>query len=631
MFGVIPFLSTLSWALFFYFRGESGTGSWRWSLALACLLLTAFTLLLTEALSAWHLLAFIPGSIAWGIYLLIPMIVVTRGRNGINWREEMTAMLAKIKRLPLWMALVVVGLFFLIFRMAIASPPCNYDVQSYHLPRQIYWLMQGGVHHFNATYPYQNSHPVLTEYLGLNLMLLSGGDAWHNLVQCLFFVAACGLVTLITQSIGGGGRAQALAVLFIALVPVVFFEASNSKNDVAASFFLLVPLLIGIRFWTKEWKPTLTKLLLGVLAAGLALATKGTSAAYLPASALLIAIACLRAREWKVLMLAILPGFLIALLPIAPNSIRNMQSYHSLSGEAASLLNSSHDPGSVVGVAIKNLANQFAFGSRGSIEGLENATRGVLLKLGENPDDPYTNGCFEQLHGPNLHFFYTIGCEDVIPAPVQMALVLLLVPLMLLLPSFRKGSGTLPLACVMIGSFLLYCAIFRWQPWGGRLLIPAFFMAAPLLGKAEDLLRPRWIPILITVLEVMFLWQHISYTGQRHLMGWCSVFHLSKEDQMSVAFLGRKDEIRSVMDALRSKNVRQIQVDGKDSPIYGLLREIRISLPEAKIISGHLSTPSQADVMIEALGSAAPTTPRKIDGYEVIWSGTFYRVYCRQR
>jgi hypothetical protein len=629
--GIIPYASTIIWTLFFFLKSPTGKKSLRCSIALACVLLGTFVFCLTEVLSLLHLLRFIPVLTAWAVYLLIPLIIVARGRSKMNWSKEITVMLAKIMKLPPWMALAVAGLFFLIFRMAIASPPCNYDVQCYHLPRQIYWLMQGGVHHFEATYSYQNLQPVLTEYLGLNLMLLSGGDAWHNLVQWLYFISTCGLVTLITQSIGGGGRAQALVILFMALVPVAFFEASNAKNDIVAAFFLLIPLLIGIRIWTKEWKPTLSLLLLGALTAGLAMSTKGTSAAYLPASALLIVIACLRACELKALLLAILPGFLIALLPMAPNSIRNLQSYHSLSGEAASLLNSTHDLGSVVGVMIKNLANQFAFGSDTSIQFQENATRSLLGKISLNPDDPNTNGAFEQLYGPNLHFFYMIGCEDVIPAPVQTALVLSLVPLMLLLPSFRKGEGTLPLVCVMIGSFLLFCVIFRWQPWGGRLLIPAFFMAAPLVGKAEDLLRPRWIPILITAFEVMFLWQHISYTGQRHLMGWCSVFHLSKESQMSVAFMGRKEEIRSVMDTFRYKNVAQIQVDGKDSPIYGLLREIRNSLPEAKIISGHLSTPSQADVIIEALRSTAAVTPRQIDGYEVIWRGVFYRVYCRPR
>jgi len=627
--GIIPFAATLIWALFFHLQSPTGEKSLRCSTALACVLLGTFVICLTEVLSLLHLLRFIPVLTAWAVYLLIPLIVVARGRSKMNWSEEITVMLAKIKSLPVWMTLAVAGLFFLIFRMALASPPCNYDVQCYHLPRQIYWLMQGGVQHFEATYSYQNLHPVLAEYQGLNLMLLSGGDAWHNLLQWLYFVAACGLVTLITQSIGGGGGAQALAVLFMALVPVAFFEASNAKNDIVTSFFLLVPILIGIRIWTKKWKPTFSLLMLGALTAGLAMATKGTSAAYLPASSLLIVIACLRAREWRVLLLSIIPGLLIALLPMLPNSIRNVQSYHSLSGDAIALLNTTHDPISVAGVAIKNLANQFACGSDGFIESLEAGTRILLKEIGSNPDDLHTNGNFEQLNGPNLHFLYALGCEDEIPAPIQTGLCIL-IPLFLLIPAFRKSSGTIALSCVIMGSFLLFCGIFRWQPWGGRLLIPAFFMAAPLVGKAEDILRPKWIAILITALEVMFLWQHISYTGQRHLMGWWSVFRMPKEEQMSVAFMGRKEEIRSVMDALRSKNVRQIQVDGRDSPIYGLLREIVISLPEAKISSGHLSTRSKANVMIQALGSTAAATPRQFDGYEVIWSGSFYRVYCRQ-
>jgi hypothetical protein len=621
--GIIPFAATLMWALFFHLHPPSGERSLRSSLALACVLLGTFVICLTEALSALHLLKFIPVLTTWTVYLLIPLVVVTRGRNGIDWRGEITVILAKIKRLPLWMTLGIMGLFFLIFRMAIASPPCNYDVQCYHLPRQIYWLMQGGVQHFEATYSYQNSQPFLTEYLGLNLMMLSGGDAWHNLVQWLFFVAACGLVTLVTRSIGGRGRAQALAVLFIALVPVAFLEASNTKNDIVVSFFVLIPMLIGVRLWTGALVVTLPVLSLAALSAGLAMGTKGTALAFLPSSALLIVAACLCHRAWRVMLLAFLPCLLLPLLPLAPVAMRNLTTYHSLGGETAGLLNAEHHPKAILGVVIKDVVNQFAFGSKDSIHTLEYGVRSLMDRLGLNPDDPATSIQTPQLDSGKFSFFYMIGCEDVIPAPVQTALVLLL-PLILLFPSFRKNSGTLPLACVMIGSFLLFCAIFRWQPWGGRLLIPAFFMAAPLIGKAEDLLRPRWMPILITALEVMFLWQHISYTGQRHLMGWCSVFHFSKESQMSVAFMGRKEEIRSVMDALRSKNVSQIQVDGKDSPIYGLLREIRISLPEAKIISGHLAAPNNADAIVEAVSGDEGVVPM---GYHLDWSGKYYRVY----
>ena len=353
------------------------------------------------------------------------------------------------------------------------------------------------------------------------------------------------------------------------------------------------------------------------------MATKGTVVAYLPASALLILIACVKSGEWKSLLLAGVPGLLIALLPMAPNSIRNLQSYHSLGGEAAALLNDSHDPRSVVGVAVKNVANQFACGSDAFIKSLEAGTRILLKEIGSNPDDSHTNGNFEQLNGPNLHFLYAVGCEDEIPAPIQTGLCLL-IPLFLMIPAFRKASGTIALSCVFMGSFLLFCTIFRWQPWGGRLLIPAFFMAAPLVGKAEDLFKPKWIPILITALMMAFLWQHISYTGQRHLLGWWSVFRMPKEEQMSIAFMGRMEEIRKVAGILQEKQAIDVMVDGKDSPIYGLLREVHKELPLVRLRSGHLASPSNADAIVEAVSSGDEVLPM---GYHLNWSGKYYRVY----
>lgn len=625
--GIIPFAATLIWASFFYLQSSTGGRSLRYSLALACILLGSFVTLLTEVLSAIHALAFKPVLAAWCIYLLVPTTLLIFGRMYVDWSEEWARLWKRIKGMPVWAFAVLVALIFVMFRMAIASPPCNYDVQSYHLPRQIFWLMQGSVQHFNATYPYQNSHPVLTEFLGINLMLLSGGDAWHNLTQCFFFVAACGVVTLITKSIGGGGRAQALAVLFIALVPVAFFEASNAKNDIVASCFILIPLLIGLRIWNRQRKADVSCLLLAALAAGLAMATKGTVVAYLPASALLILMACARNGEWKSLLLAGVPGLLIALLPMAPNSIRNLQSYHSLGGDAAALLNDSHDPRSVVGVVVKNVANQFACGSEAFIKSLEASTRILLNEIGSNPDDPHTNGNFEQLQGPNFHFLYATGCEDEIPAPIQTTLALL-IPFFLLIPTFRKDAGTIALSCVLMGSFLLFCAIFRWQPWGGRLLIPAFFMAAPLVGKAEDLFRPKWLPLLITALEMAFLWPQISNTGQRHLLGWWSVFRMPKEEQMSVAFTGRMEEIRKVGGILKEKHATNVLVDGKDSAIYGLLREVHLELPDVKLHSGHLANPNHNDVIVEAVSGTNEMPPK---GYSLDWAGKYYRVYSLNR
>ena len=624
--GFIPFLATIFWVAILYFSSSFNvTKSLRWSLALALVLLGIFVFLLTEVLSSLFFLQSTSLYITWGIYLLIPFVIFLIQFKRYDWDIEVIRLKKKIKSVPVWALILISALILLIFRMAIASPPCNYDVQCYHLPRQIFWLMQQSIQHYEATYNPQNLNPILTEYLGLNLMLLSGGDYCHNLIQFLFFVAACGVATLITQSIGGNSRAQSLTVIFITLIPVVFFEASNAKNDIVTTFFILIPLLIGIRIWTREWIPNVLLLLLAALAAGLAMATKGTAIAYLPASALLIVIACIRNSSLKILILSLIPGLLIVLLPVAPNYIRNLESYHSLSGDSAALLNDVHDPRSVVVVALKNIANQFACGSENFIQHLESGTRMILRQLGSNPDDPHTNGSFEQLHGTNFHFLYAVGCEDEIPAPIQTVLVLL-IPLFLMVPVFRRGPGSIALSSVAICSFLLFCGIFRWQPWGGRLLIPAFFMAAPLVGKAEDLFRPKWLPLLITALEMAFLWPQISNTGQRHLLGWWSVFRMPKEEQMSIAFPGRLEEIRKVASILGKKHVTEVMIDGKDSAIYGLLREVHRELPLVKLTSGHLATATKVDAIVEAVAGSEGSVP---NGYQTSWSGKYYRLLSK--
>ena len=626
--GALPFGAIGAWTAFFYFKGISSLRCWRWSLALSCTVLGSFVLVLTELLSAVHGLSASWALVAWTLYLLIPLVILFKKRESIDVAGEVLRVVGKLKRAPNWMLGLILLIGGVMLLMAVASPPMNFDVQSYHLPRQIFWLMQGSVRHFDATYPFQNCHPVLTEYLGLNLMLLSGGDAWHNLVQFLFFIAACGLVTLITQAIGGAARAQGLAVLFIALVPVAFFQASNSKNDIVASFFMLMPLLIGLRIWNRTWKPEVTLLMLAALGAGLAMASKGTSAAYLPSIAALILIACLRVGAWRRVLLALIPGIALVTVTILPNSLRNLETYHSLTGPSAGMTNERHDLGSVLGVAIKNIANEYAFGSDASLHGVEIATRKVLGSLGLDADDPYTNLGSVQTGGAKLHFFYFVGCEDIIPAPIQMTLCLL-APCFFLIPVFRKRTGTIALGGVVLGSFFLFCALFRWQPWGGRLLIPFFFMVAPLVGNAGALIVPQWVPLMVTALGVFFLQPHMMFHGQRHLFGWQSVFRLSKQEQMSIAMPGRHEEIRSVMDQLKNNGVRQILVDGHDSPNYGLLRQLRLSFPQVILRSGQAQHPGQADAIVDASATPVVTGSGELKNYQLLWSGKFYSLYLR--
>ena len=618
--GALPFASTLAWAAVFRFCSIHGLRGWRWSLTLACVQLGVFVLVLTESLSAFHLLDASAAFVIWSLYLIIPAGILLRSKTRIDIRAEAGRLAGKLGEVPLWILGSIALLGVVTLLMAVFTPPMNFDVQCYHLPRQVFWLMEGSIRHFDATYSYQNSQPVLCEFLGLNLFLLSGGDHWHNLVQWGSFIAACGLITLITQAIGGNARAQALAVLFVALLPVAFFEASNAKNDVAVAFFLMIPVLIGIRFGTETWSPSVSLLLLAALAAGLAMATKGTSIAYLPPAAILITAGCLRRGGLRVLVLALIPGILIASLPLAPVVARNFATYHSIGGETAGLMNASHAPKSVLGVAIKNLANQFAFGSCESILSLETRVRTLLENLGVDPDEPETTIPAPQLGGTKLKFFYFVGCEDIIPAPVQTGLCLML-PLMLLVPAFRKRPGVMALALTMFGSFILFCVIFRWQPWGGRLLIPEYFMAAPLLGSVGAIL-PRWIPIVSTLLAFGFLQNHFLSSGQRHIEGGRSIFAVSKDEQISMAMPGRAEEIRDIVELLRARKVRGVLINGGVSPIYGLLREIRILLPDASIKSTSGEDGHHGEAIVE-LAEVRNPLPK---GFKNLYKGHYYQV-----
>ncbi len=630
--GILPFLGTILWTVTFYciapsFR-ISPSRSWREASALACVLLGTFSLIATESLSALHLLSLVPMLLTWGRFSSIPLIFVIRHRREIHPEREIIRLRLKIAALPLWASLVLTGTAILIFIMGVATPPMNFDVQIYHLPRQIYWMMQGSVEPFLTSHTHQISMPVLSEFMGLNLMILSGGDAWHNLVQMLFLIAASGLVTLLARSLGSSPRGQILALLFVVLVPVIFFEASNAKNDIILTFFILLPLFIASRIWTQECRASVSLLLLAALSAGLALATKGTAIAYLIAPALLLVMACIHQGALRPLLFALLPALLLALLPAAPQLMRNMREFHSPAGPNLHHFNLSHDPASLASIAIRNAAGQFTCGSDAWNLILEQKIRSALALMNIDADDSATT-----FDGQKFHLPYFAGLEDIAPAPIQTALLLLL-PLGFLFPSFRKSRALLPLFTTTTLSLFFFCFIFRWQPWQGRLLMPLYFMAAPMAGIFLDLLRPLWLPLVFTLLELLTLKPHLIFTGERPLLGGSSIFRLSKEDQMSRMMPGRSEEIRKLIVYLKQREIHTLLVDGGATEIYGLLRAVHRTLPLVIIQSGYADHPSSTDAIIATTTRDAGVPPPPIDpnplaptGFKPSWIGSYYRVF----
>jgi len=628
--GFLPFAATVLWTAVFYFSHSAENRTWRWSFALGCISLGSFVLVITEACSKAHLLHHGPILIAWIAMSLAPLLLLWHLRRSIHPMHEMERLRTKLSALPPWIALILSLTFLFIIVMATVTPPMNFDVQIYHLPRQIYWMMQGSVEPFAASHTHQISMPVLSEFLGLNLLILSGGDHWHNLVQSFFLLAVSGIVSLVAKSTGSSPRTQGLSILYIIFTPVIFFEASNAKNDIVLSFFVVIPLLMGMNIWTGRWKASLPLLLLSAWAAGLAFATKGTAIAYLPASALLIIAACIRTGAFRILLLAFFPSLLLSVLPAAPQLLRNRQVFHSPEGPNLHHSNLRHDPLSIASVALRDAAGQFTCGSESWNLMLERETRKIITASGQNADDPATT--FE---GQTFHLPYYAGLEDIVPAPVQTTLLLLL-PCALLIPCFRRSRGMLPLFAVTFFSLLIFCLIFRWQPWQGRLLIPAYFMASPMAGIALGFLRPAWMPMAFLLLELLALRPHLVFAGQRPLIGGSSIFRMSKQDQMSRMMPGRSEEIKKLVAYLKEQgSLQSLAIDGGATEIYGLLRALRMGLPETTLLSSPAALPvADHPMIIESTTQDAgvPTPPRNPNphspkDYRVFWVGDYYRIF----
>jgi hypothetical protein len=488
--------------------------------------------------------------------------------------------------------------------------------------------MQGSVEPFAAAHSHQISMPVLSEFIGLNLLILSGGDHWHSLVQSLFLLASCGLITLLVEAIGGSPRAGWLGILFAVLVPVVFFEASNAKNDILVAFFVLVPVTIALRVWQGSTAPTTFPLLISALSSGLAIATKGTAIAYLPAAGAALATAYIHKRAWRPILLAAIPGVALALLPAAPQLYRNIEVFGSPAGPNLHHTNQSHRPKDLLSVAIRNAAGQFTCNSGAWNQALENGTRSVLAKIGCNPDDPATTFESQPFHLP-----YFAGLEDLVPAPAQTALILLL-PLGFLFPAFRRNSSVALLFGIGFISLIIFCAVFRWQPWQGRLLIPAYMLAAPLAGLLLDSLRPRFLPILFAAWALASLRPHMIYAGQRPLFGEGSILRNDKTDQMSRMHPGRSSEIRNLGRFLQDSPIRTVLIDGGATEIHGLLRELHQQLPNLHLVSGSLQSPDAAEAIImpvlpDAGVPVPPANPSPVspEGFKPAWIGDYYILY----
>ncbi|HJZ96430.1 MAG TPA: hypothetical protein VKE70_07975 [Candidatus Solibacter sp.] len=423
--------------------------------------LGVFVVLTTEVLSVFHALRPIPLALCW-------LVLLCGTGHRLSWPVRRGC-----DKVVLAISTAIAGIAAIIALTALLYPPNSADAMAYHMPRVVYWAQAHSVAFFATPYLNQIMLQPMNEYVMLHVYLLTGGDWFINLIACAAFVACVIGVSAIAAAFGLGARAQAIAALLCATLPNAILQASGAKNDGMLALWLVCAVYFASKRDAK---------MLG-LAAGLALATKGTAYLFLPPI-------LLATVEWNRRVLAWLAAGMVILN--GPQYVRNLQlsglplGFDSAQADGVYRWRNEHlGVGVLASNVLRNASEQLGARSEAWNSAVFDAAVRAHHLLGLDPNDPNTTW-------PGVAFAPPVNANHEANANNRWHLLLYAVAAICAMRDRRWAVY----AVGLIGAFLLFCSYLKWQPFLARLELPLFVLAAPLGAWALDKLHPEWLALV---------------------------------------------------------------------------------------------------------------------------------------
>ncbi|HSF30535.1 MAG TPA: 4-amino-4-deoxy-L-arabinose transferase, partial [Candidatus Tectomicrobia bacterium] len=426
--------------------------------------------------------------------------------------------------------------------IALLSPPNTSDVMAYHMPRVIHWIQNHSAA-FYPTHELRQLHmPPWAEFAILHLHALAGGDGLNNLIQWFSLLASVLGVTLLAQCMGAGYRGQILAAVICVTIPQGLLQASGTKNDYVAAFWLLALIYYMLHF---KRKPTLASALGLGAALGLAWLTKGT--AYIFSLGILTA----WGLAWLWNANNVRKGLTLlgvaVLLAVGLNSghfVRNYNLYRSPLGPGAEgpqasfkYTNDEITMPTLVSNAVRNLAIHLGTKSSAVNGALEHGVAEVIQAFGGDVNDPRATWDFTTFHVPSKSYH-----EDRAGNPIHLALIVVALGIMVGVGALRKSTELVIYTIGLALAFILFCAFLRWQPWNTRLHLPLFVLWSAVTGVV---LERAWPSFATTILGVLLLSLSVRVALNNHLrpLAFGKEFNILQRDRISLYFADRRDLI----------------------------------------------------------------------------------------
>ena len=519
---MLPLLVLPAWiAAFLIFRRV--LLDWREAALSACIVWGIIVIVLTEGLSLFHALAFVPLVVVWGLISSVSLAVIVRLWPG---NLQLKVKIAGFFRQEGYTAAVLVGgtclTLLAIVVAALTAPPNTWDSMTYHMARVANWVDHRSVRNYPTNITRQLYMGPWSEFAITHLQILHGSDRFANCVQYFAMLGSVVGVSLLAKKLGVAIRGQLLASVFCATIPMGILQASSTQTDYVMAFWFLCFLCftIDLIYATTPY-PRGTAALAGA-SLGLAALTK-MSALVLAAPFLLwVTFALFRKRRaGPVFQLAIVAA--VALLINSGHILRNERTFGWPLGpraETAWYMNEIHTPAAVASNVIRNLAVEMGVppGDEGILGGsLLTAKLRIHEWTGMDINDPRTTFLDTRFNfSPSL----TMGEDD---AGNPLHLLLAGFAMIVALWNFRCNRPAAVYSACIAAAFLVFCGYLKWQPWIARLHLPLFVAAAPVFGLllSRDVFR-RVAPFLAMLL--LFVGSFYATAGrERPLVGQATI------------------------------------------------------------------------------------------------------------
>jgi 4-amino-4-deoxy-L-arabinose transferase-like glycosyltransferase len=463
----------------------------------AYLITFGITAIITELLSIFDLVTIRVVFVTWCFITAVLVIIFLWKLKSDNWKFPKNEKFFKSPRFKDYSTLERIILLTLLcillftFIIAFFSPPNNFDSMTYHMARVVHWIQQKSIKFYPTSIPRQNHSMPLAEYQILHLQLLSQSDKYANLVQWIGFVVLVVLVSEFTKLLGVSRKGQLLAGLFAATTPMAILQSSSTQNDILVAVFCLT----FAYYLLKTIKsPSLFDAILGGVAFGLALLTKGTAYIFCAAIGLVYGFVGLiyhprKARIRFIQNLSIM--IFCALILNVGFYQRNLNLYgNPLSSETGRLTVDDLSFSGLYSNLVRNGSAHLAVPI--PILNVILSDK-VINHLGDLVDDQDIT-----FPGTTFQIRFLINDDESVN-PIHLVLISIII-LLFVVKREKRDLNLYTHIITVILSIILFSWLLKWQPWGSRLQLPIFVLGAPLVGYYFDKVnQSRVINFVITV------------------------------------------------------------------------------------------------------------------------------------